>query len=530
MNCLAVEHDDGIVVIDCGMSFPQDDLGVDVVHPDFTWLIDRADRVAGVFLTHGHEDHIGGLPYLLADLEVPIWGPAHALALVTRRLDEHGFSPDEVPMHEVVPGRRYDVGPFSIEPVRVAHSIVEATALAVRTAAGTILHTGDFNFDPDPPDGEPTDEARLEAIGDEGVALLLSDSTNIDVPKRPGSEREVGEALERMIAGADTRVVIAMFASNVQRLMTIGEIARRTGRRICLLGRSLNTHVDVAQAIGRLAWPSDLRVASEDAQNVPRGELLVLAGGSQAEPNSAMARVAAGSYPTLSLDAGDHVILSARIIPGNDRPVFAMMGDLLRRGVKVHTRVTEPGVHTSGHAGRSEQARMLELVRPSAFMPVHGTLHHLTRHADLAREHGVDRICVVENGTPVVLGPDGIRTDSPVPHGCIAVGRGGEPLEVEVLRRRAEIARYGVASVAIVLDRQLHVVAGPSIVARGVPTVDDDEQSLAVVARAVVRALERVRSWRGVDLADELRRAARRALLDQCGTRPVVEVHVLRSG
>lgn len=529
MNCLAVEQDDGILIIDCGMSFPENDLGVDVIHPDFTWLFEQAERVVGVFLTHGHEDHIGGLPYLLAELDVPVWGPPHALGLVAKRLAEHGFEPGEIELLPAAPGQSYEVGPFSVEPVRVAHSIVEASALAVRTRAGLVLHTGDFNFDPDPPDGEPTDEARLAALGDEGVSLLLSDSTNIDVPERAGSEREVGAALERLIGRAETRVVVAMFASNVQRLMLLGEIAERTGRKICLLGRSLNTHVEVAEAIGRLSWPSHLRIPAEDAQAFPRERLLVLAGGSQAEGSSAMARVAAGTHPLLALDAGDHVVLSARIIPGNDRPVFAMMGALLRRGVHLHTRANEPGVHTSGHAGRSEQQKMLALVRPATFVPVHGTLHHLVRHAELARARGVAQVHVIENGTPVVLCRDELTLDGEVPHGRVAVARGGMPLDDDILRRRAELARSGVVSVALALDGRDRLLGAPSVLARGVPGADDDDEVLGLTARAVERALERVRNWRRVNLAEELRRAARRALHEECGIRPVVEVHLLRS-
>lgn len=529
MNCLALEQEDGILIIDCGMSFPENDLGVDVIHPDFTWLFEQAERVVGVFLTHGHEDHIGGLPYLLAELDVPVWGPPHALGLVAKRLAEHGFEPGEIPLLPAAPGQSYEVGPFSVEPVRVAHSIVEASALAVRTRAGLVVHTGDFNFDPDPPDGEPTDEARLAALGDEGVSLLLSDSTNIDVPERAGSEREVGAALERLIGRAETRVVVAMFASNVQRLMLLGRIAERTGRKICLLGRSLNTHVEVAEAIGRLAWPSHLRIPAEDAQAFPRERLLVLAGGSQAEASSAMARVAAGTHPLLALDAGDHVVLSARIIPGNDRPVFAMMGALLRRGVHLHTRANEPGVHTSGHAGRSEQQKMLALVRPATFVPVHGTLHHLVRHAELARARGVTRVHVIENGTPVVLCRDELTLDGEVPHGRVAVARGGMPLDDDILHRRAELARSGVVSVALALDGRDRLLGAPSVVARGVPGADDDDEVLGLIARAVERALERVRNWRRVNLAEELRRAARRALHEECGIRPVVEVHLLRS-
>src|SRR6188768_1656489 len=353
MNCFALEQAGGIVIVDCGAAFADDDVGIDVWHPDFSWLLAQRERVHGVFLTHGHEDHLGALPYLLSELELPVWGPPHALEIAKRRLLEHQFVPAELDLREAHAGQEYQVGPFTIEPVRVAHSIIEASALHMRTAVGSVLHTGDFNFDPDPPDGEPTNEARLTELGDQGISLLLSDSTNIDVPVRTGSERGVGAALEELVQNAPARVVIAMFASNIQRLILLGEIAQRTGRKLCLFGRSLETQCAVARQIGRLSWPSDLLVSSDQAASVPRERLLVLAGGTQAERNSALKRLSIGQHPRLQLAEGDTVIFSSRIIPGNDRPVFAMMNDLLRAGITLNTRFGDPGVHTSGHATKS---------------------------------------------------------------------------------------------------------------------------------------------------------------------------------
>src|SRR6478609_2335639 len=452
MNCLVIEDHGRSVIVDCGAAFPEDDLGVDIIHPDFDYVLEHRDRLDGVFLTHGHEDHIGALPYLLADLDVPVWGPPHALGMARKRLLEHGFGPNELDFRVATTGQSYPVGPFSIEPVRVAHSIVEATALAITTSAGVIFHSGDFNFDPDPPDGEPTDEARIRELGDAGIALLLSDSTNIDVPERQGSERSVGAALEKLIEAAPARVVVALFASNIQRLILLGEIARRTGRKLCLLGRSLDAQATVAKEIGRLHWLSDLLVSGDQLREMKPERVLILAGGTQAERQSAMRRLADGVHPMLSLEEGDTVILSSRVIPGNDRPVIAMVNSLHRRGITVHTRVTAPGVHTSGHAGRSEQRPMLELTRPRCFMPVHGTLHHLLRHAELGRSLGVPETIVVENGS--VVGFDGERVTK-VDHvrsGRIPVAIGGEVLSSENLHRRQELARMGIVTVALALD------------------------------------------------------------------------------
>jgi ribonuclease J len=531
MNCFALEQDDGILVVDCGITFPSEDLGIEVLHPDFSYLNENAERISGVFLTHGHEDHIGALPYLLEEIETTVWGPAHALGLARRRIEEHDFDEDDVRFETAVPGKRYRVGPFEVEPVRVAHSICEATALCIRTRGGTLLHTGDFNFDPTPPDGEPTDEARLKALGDQGIDLLLSDSTNVDVPGEGGSERGVGAALERIVAGARARVFVALFASNVQRLMLLGEIARKTGRRLCLLGRSLLVNHEIASEIGRLRWPSDLLIGPEQARGWPRDRLLVLAGGTQAEPASAMRRLAAGTHRDLSIEPGDTVVVSARVIPGNERAISGMLTDLLRLGALVHTRVSDPQVHTSGHATRLEQQRMLELTRPRCFLPVHGTLHHLSRHAELAHSRDVGSVLVVENGTTAVLESGKLRLGGTVRAGAVSIAQGGEPLDPDTLRRRAELGRSGLVTVAAAVDAGGHVVAGPSVVARGIPGVDADGWSQRALAAEVVRALERVMGRRNPgDAAEEVRRAVRRKLEEIAGVRPVIDVHLLGPG
>ena len=527
-NCLAIEQSDGIVIIDCGICFPTDDLGLELWHPNFRWLRENAERVVGVFLTHGHEDHIGGLPFLLEELNVPIWGPAHALQAVKRRLTEHDFELDSLTLNTAVPRQEYQVGPFRIEPVRVSHSITEATALKIQCAAGTLVHTGDFNLDPAPPDGEATDIERLAEIGDAGVSILLSDSTNVDVETRPGSEVEVGEALNRVVGASKHRAVVAMFASNVQRLILIGRIAQRHRRKICLLGRSLNNQVELATRIGRLDWPSDLLLSAERAADCPREKLLVLAGGTQAEPNSALRRLASGSSRWLQLEDGDTVVLSSRVIPGNERLVFSMLCDLQRRGVRVITRDSQPDVHTSGHAGRSEQQRMIELLRPKCFLPVHGTLHHLRRHEQLAKDLGVVSTAVIENGTVAAFDGDSLRVSGTVPHGKIAIAWGGERIDDETLRERHDMARFGVAVVSVVLDSVGRLAVPPEVTARGVAALDDDPAALHTVKREVALTLQRSRSKLANGIAEDIRRAARRQFSELCGCRPVVEVHVLR--
>ncbi|HEX6765698.1 MAG TPA: ribonuclease J [Polyangiaceae bacterium] len=528
MNCLAVEQRDGLVIIDCGVGFPDNDLGIDVILPDFGWILERASRVHGVFLTHGHEDHIGALPYLLRHLRTPVWGPPHALGLVRRRLAEHDFSASELDLREAVAGKTYGVGPFSIEPVRVAHSIVEASALCLATAAGTVVHTGDFNLDPDPPDGEPTDEARLASLGDAGVALLLSDSTNVDLAERPGSERGVAEAVERLAENATGRVFVALFASNVQRLITFGAMAERLERKLCLLGRSLEAHAGVAREIGRVAWRSDLVVSPEQAEKMPRERVLVLAGGTQAEHGSAMRRLSLGAHPALRVEAGDTVIFSSRAIPGNERAVFGMMNDLLRLGARVHSRATDPAVHTSGHPGRTELERMLALVRPRCFVPVHGTLHHLLRHAELARRLGVSDAVVVEDGTPVVCDGRKLAKEPAVRHGKVMVAKGGEALSDDALRGRAELGRSGIVVVALGFDAGKREPTSVSVVAKGVPAVSGSDGAVRSLEQEALRAAASFREGRGLALEEFVRRAVRRAVEDLSGTRPIVEIAVTR--
>lgn len=528
MNCLALEGRDGIVVVDCGIGFPQDDLGVQLEHADFTWLTQRRDRVRGIFITHGHEDHIGAVPHLLHALRRPIsvFGPPHAVRLLESRFDEHELDLDL--LEEVTPRTRYPLGPFEIEPVRVSHSIVDATGLAIRTPAGLIVHTGDFDMDAGQPAGEPIDEERFRELGRDGVRLLLSDSTNVDTELRQGSEDDVAEALERIVTGASGRVLVTIFSSNIHRMKVIGEIARRSGRRVCLLGRSLLAQYAAARDGGRISWPSDLLLAPEMVASVPRERLLVLAGGTQAEQGSAMRRLSSASHQHLRLDAGDVVVFSSRTIPGNERPVLEMINDLLRLGMTVHTRFSDPDVHTSGHAGRSEQRRMLQWVRPQSFLPVHGTLYHLRGHAELARSEGVEDVLVVENGTPVLLRPEKpLIEEPPVPHGRVRVLWGGAPLEEEVRRHRLDMGRNGLVVVAVRVNGKRRLVGEPCLMARGVPGVGDDPAKLRRLGAAVAEAVARHGAHRMESLEEPIRRATRRELFDLTRTRPVIEVLVL---
>lgn len=531
MNCLALDDSEQVLVIDCGTSFPNDDYGISVHHPRFDWLYANRKRVAAIVLTHGHEDHIGALPYLLQgcpDLRVPIVGPRHALRLVARRLIDHGLEEQTSLLSELPLGQTRSVGAFQLQNLRVSHSIADATALLVTTVAGRVLHTGDFNFDPEPSDGEATDEEALLRMGDEGVDLLLSDSTNVDNDSDPGSEAEVYEALDDVMRDSQQRVFVALFSSNIQRLISLGKIAARRGRRIVLLGRSLAQHVAVARELGYLKWSDALELPVERLRSYPRKEVLVLCSGTQAEAGSAMARLAEGSHRYARIDAGDRVIFSSRVIPGYERPVSELMDALTRLGAVVESRLSRPDLHTSGHANRREQRRMLELVRPRCFVPVHGTLHHLNRHAALARECGINHSAVIENGQVLVLQDGALRKGGDVPCGTVSVACSGQALDPVVLKTRRDLGRYGALSVALLCDKQWRLAAAPRLTGSGLPLFDEQQASGQLIL-ALQAAWSSFRGRSTDCLEQEVHQFLRRHLEQTFGLRPLVAVHVLRS-
>jgi ribonuclease J len=543
MNCLALEQGGEVLIVDCGVTFDERGLGIDVVHADFTAL-DRY-HLAGVFVTHGHEDHIGAIPYLLARFHAPVYGPRYALGLVRERAAEHEIL-DHVDLHEVTPRTRVRVGPFEVEPIRVTHSIADATALAIRTSAGLVVHTGDFKFDETPPDGETFDVERFEELSREGVRLLLSDSTNIDAAGPTGSEEGVGQALEKIVAGARQAVVVGMFASNVHRLRLLGDIARRHGRKLVALGRSVSTHARVARATARstgeqagapyLEWPSDLVWPADRARELPRSAVLGVATGTQGEEAAALSRLARGEHPAFDLAEGDVVVMSSRVIPGNEPEVMRVMSNLLRRGVELRSWWSDRAVHVSGHAHRQEQRRMIEMVRPRSFVPVHGTLHHLLRHAGLARELGVPDVCVLENGDVAELGEDAVRKTGRVPAGRVHVFA-RRPLPASVLGERVALAAHGAAHVVVPVDAAGRVAGDISVATRGVLDETLDAHLLASARNEARVAIEELADGGGrgilrsdAELGEAARQAVRRALSRVLGFKPVTTASVLRVG
>jgi ribonuclease J len=527
MNCMAIEQRGEVLLVDCGVTFDDRGLGVDVVHPDFRALETFGSRIAGVVVTHGHEDHIGALPYLLKRHDVPVWAPPYALGLIRERLGEH-----EVLAHarlrETRPRTPFRVGSFEVEPIRVTHSIADATALAIRTDVGVVLHSGDFKLDEAPPDGEYFDAERLAELGDAGVTLLMSDSTNIDADGPTGNEIDVAAVLESLVEGAPAAVVVAMFASNIHRLRLLGDIARKTNRKIVLLGRGVGTHARVARSTGYLPWPDDLVWSDARARELPRSRILAIATGSQGEANAALAKLARGEHPALDVGPGDRIVLSARTIPGNEPEVHALLGQLLRRGCEVRTRLTDRGVHVSGHAHRPEQRRMIELVRPRYFIPVHGTIHHLTRHAELARETGVEHAAVIENGRIAEVTAEGLDTRGTMPSGRVHVFAGRE-IPAAVLRERQLLAEEGFASCSVLIDAKSALLE-VTLVTRGVLDEAAHPQELDDARAAVRRAIGELQAHaEDARIAEEARRAVRRTFFKTRGKKPMTVVHVRRS-
>ncbi|MCL2777018.1 MAG: ribonuclease J [Polyangiaceae bacterium] len=526
MNCMAIEQRGEVLLIDCGVMFDSRGLGIDVVHPDFTPLDGFGTHIAAVVITHGHEDHIGALPYLLNRYDVPIWAPPYAIGLIEERLREHAVLA-HARIFPTRPREVFEAGSFRVEPIRVTHSIADATALAIETGAGTLVHSGDFKIDAAPTDGEHFDEARLAELRDRGVMLLMSDSTNIDVSGPVGSEISVGDTLQDLIASTQGAVVVAMFASNVHRLRMLGDIARRCSRKIVLLGRGVGTHTRVARRTGYLPWPDDLLWPDDLARELPRSKVLGIATGSQGEPRAALARLARGEHSTMDVGPGDRVIVSARTIPGNEPEVQATIDRLLRRGCDVRSQLTDPGVHVSGHAPRSEQRRMIELVRPTSFLPVHGTIHHLTRHAALAREVGVPNVLAIENGTVAEITNAGITISKKVRAGRVYVYAGRE-LGPETLTSRSQLAERGVAMCFVVVDHagSVHAV---DLVTRGV--VDEVrfgreiDQAKDAVRRAI---LDLYADASDETMAEHARLAIERTFYKARGSKPVTMVRVHR--
>ena len=492
-NCLALEQDGRIVIVDAGLMFPEPNMyGVDIILPDFRWLIERRDRIDAIVLTHGHEDHTGALRYLVKDVNVPIYGSALTLGFARHRLTEAKVAKD-LTFIEVADGERRRIGPFEVEFIPVTHSVPSAHALAFRTKVGIVVHSGDFKLDLTPIDGRRTDVSRLAALGDEGVALLLCDSTNAEEPGFTASERTVGASLRRLfLERPSRRMVVACFASHIHRVQQIMDVAREQNRKIALMGRSMESNVKLARKLHMLHVETADFIDVENIGRFAPGEVCVICTGSQGEPLAALSKLSRGDARFMKVGADDTVILSSHPIPGNEWSVGRVIDDLYRTGTEVIHSGQEL-VHASGHARQGELRTFHQLLRPRNFVPVHGEYRHMVHHADLALSMGMKpkHVVICEDGDQVEVSLEGIRRSGEVPAGFHYIAGGAGDLDERPLEERRMLAEFGVLQISAGIDRDRGVLAQPvRITARGWFDGESDRELIATLSAAVRDALE----------------------------------------
>jgi ribonuclease J len=530
MNSMAFRYGDDIIVVDAGMMFPESELlGVDIVTPDFTYLEQHASMVRGLILTHGHEDHIGGVPFLLAQMNLPVYGTKFTLALVERRLDEHELL-DEAHLNTVKPGDRISLGPFEIEFIRVTHSIVSAVALAITTPLGVIIHTGDFKVDPTPTDNELFDLHTLADYGKRGVLLLLSDSTNVDRPGYTESERAVRPRMEDLFSRSQRRLIISCFSSSIHRLQQILDLAEENGRKVAFLGRSMLNVTEIAHSQGLLSIPEKILLRPQDIMQTPPEKVAVVVSGTQGEPMSALSRVAVDNHKHLYLQPGDTVALSSRIIPGNEKAIYRMMNHIARRGADLVYGTMNPPVHVSGHASEEELKLILNLVRPRYFIPLHGEYRQLSRHAALAqhlRFAGLQDTFLLETGDTLEIDKFGARRGEKVTVGrvCIDSGSLDDVVEDIIIRDRRHLSEDGFVLPIIAINKHTGKAEGlPEIVSRGFVTGDGAgilQEARSVVAKTLETSTAEERGDWGV-MQEKIRIDLKRFLGKQSQRRPLI--------
>ena len=521
MNLMVYEYGDEAILVDCGMMFPDAaTLGVDVIVPDMSYIFDNPSKFKALFLTHGHEDHIGAVPFLVDRAPLPVYGMPLALGFVADKFEE--FDIDDVELRAIMPRDVVEIGSFRIEAIRVTHSIVDALGYAITTPGGTIIHTGDFKIDHTPIDGKATDLARFAHYGEQGVTLLVSDSTNALVPGHGPSEKTVGSGLDRVFANARGRVLVTTFASHIHRVQQIIDLARKHRRKVYLLGRSLVDNVETAERLGYLRFPRELRASSPEGNS---RDLVVITTGTQGEPSSALTRMSIGEHKQVTIEKGDVVIFSARTIPGNERSVAHVIDNLYRRGAEV-VHHEQPDIHVSGHACQEELRLMLNITRPKFFIPMHGTLRHLIHHARLAEEVGVPHGVVITNGQVAEIDANGVRVlEERVPHGKVFIDAEAEEVPEVVVRDRQHLAEDGFVIVVVAADSNGRLIRDPEIITRGLVHVDESQDVLDEVRRAIVGMFDEspADELRDSDLLQEKMRALlKRYFRKRMGARPMI--------
>ncbi|NLC77208.1 MAG: ribonuclease J [Clostridia bacterium] len=498
-NMTIIRYNNSMIMIDCGLSFPEDEmLGIDMVIPDITYVLENRKMLKGIVLTHGHEDHIGALPYVLRELNVPVYGTRLTLALLQGKLKEYNLA-GTVKLHQVKPRDNIRIGPFHVEIIKVSHSIPDSVALAIHSPIGTIVHTGDFKFDQTPVDGEVTDFAKLAQLGEKGVLVLLSDSTNVEKPGYTLSEKSVGSSLMEIFHQTQERIIVASFASNVHRLQQIISAAHQYGRKVAVAGRSMVNVINIAYENGYLDIPKGTLIDLDEVAGLPKEKTVIITTGSQGEPMSALSRMAMSDHRRLEIMSGDTVVISATPIPGNEKMVARTVDNLFKQGADViHEKVS--GIHVSGHASQEELKMMINLVKPKYFIPVHGEYRMLVKHARLARELGIpeENIFIAENGHVLEFTPDKGQLAGKVTAGQILVdGLGVGDVGNIVLRDRKQLSQDGILIVVVTLSKDNRtVVAGPDIVSRGFVYVRESEELLEEAKEKVKGALEKCQEKR----------------------------------
>lgn len=472
MNCLALRWQDDIIVIDAGLMFPESELlGVDIVVPDITYLTENRQMVRGIILTHGHEDHIGGLPWILSELNVPVYGTEFTLAYVEGKLEEHDLL-DQTELIEILPGEKFTLGPFTIDPIRVTHSLVDCVALAVETPIGIIVHTGDFKIDLSPPDSKAFDLHAFAEYGKRGVLALLQDSTNVDRPGYTPSEWAVKPRLDELFSRTAKKLFFSCFSSSIYRIKIALDLARTHGRKVAVVGRSMIESSEIAQDLGYLDLPHGLMINPGQITDHPPENVMVLISGTQGEPMSALSRAAVDNHKHARVLPGDTVVLSSRVIPGNEKSIYRVIDHLCRRDANVIFDDGASGlIHVSGHASQEEQRLLINLLRPKFFIPIHGDYRHLKKHAQLAMDTGVvEHTLLLENGDVLELAPDDARKGEKITAGrvCIDSGSTADVVEDLVIRDRRHLSEDGIVLPIITINKLSgRVERQPEIVTRG---------------------------------------------------------------
>jgi ribonuclease J len=527
-NMMAYEYNKQILIVDAGLMFPDNDmLGVDYIIPDFQYLRDNAKHVLGVVITHGHEDHIGAIQHLLHVVPIPVYATPLTRGLIEVKLARNGISgkPD---LRTVQAGETVRIGPFTVETFHVCHSIPDAIGLGITTPAGLIIHTGDYKFDQTPVDNWPTDFAKLAEFSARGVDILLGDSTNSERPGWTPSERVIGPALDEVFRTAPGRIIIATFASLIARMQQVADAAMRHDRKLAFVGMSMVDNAKIAQKMGYLKIPEDVLISLDEALHLPNKNVVLMCTGSQGEPSSIIGRLSAGTNRQFDVEVGDTVVISSHPIPGNEEAIYKTINRLLRRGAEVISEATS-AVHVSGHASSEEMKLLINLVRPKFFMPIHGELHQLRRHASLAKQVGIpeENIMVVENGQVVELSDGKLTQAERTPGGYIFVeGDSVGEIDLDVMREREQLARSGILLINISLDKYSNrLIKDPEIITRGFISPEDAESVIPIVRKKVI---DLVNSG-GQDDEKIITDSVRSLLRDKTGRRPMVFVAVTKA-